>query len=245
VKLQQPAAGRFHAGYCIHTRPYRETSVLVDYWSEDLGFVTLVCRGVRKISGRSMTRGLLQPFVPLWVDWFGQAELVTLNSVEIRSTPVILNPKALVWGLYANELLYQLCRFPQRIPHSTLFIAYEELLHLLTQPVINELILRRFELALLEALGYGIRWCALDGQRFYPDLYYEYILNTGFVVSSRTDVFLGLDLLAMSAGDWKTTSVALGLKQLLRLVLSFHLNGKTLHSRFLYRQDLQHADTTQ
>src|SRR3990167_1032441 len=97
--LLQPA-------YVLHRRAYRETSFLVELFTQEYGRLTVVARGVRKAN--SSTTGLLQPFSPLLVSYGGKGELLTLFSVEARKTMLRLQRDALFAGLYLNELLMYL-----------------------------------------------------------------------------------------------------------------------------------------
>ena len=76
-------------GFVLHTRPWRETSLLLEVLSRDFGRVGLVARGVR--GARTHTpRALLQPLTPLSLAWSGQGELATLASAEATGTPLAL-----------------------------------------------------------------------------------------------------------------------------------------------------------
>ena len=66
--------------YVLHTYPYRETSLILQAWTEKHGRVGLVAKGARR--PRSASRSLLVPFQPLVIDWFGKGELRTLKTAE-------------------------------------------------------------------------------------------------------------------------------------------------------------------
>ena len=63
----------FLAGFVLHARSLRETSLLVDVFTPDFGVTRLVARGAR--SAKSKIRPLAQPFRPLLVSWTGRHEL--------------------------------------------------------------------------------------------------------------------------------------------------------------------------
>ena len=66
----------------LHTRAYRETSLLVNLLTARHGRVAAVAKGAR-----SPRRGQpLQPFAKLLVSWRGRGSLVTLTGVESVST---------------------------------------------------------------------------------------------------------------------------------------------------------------
>ncbi len=69
--------------FILQHRKYRETSLIIDALTRDFGRISLLAKGVRKT--KSKTAGMLQPFIPLLISYFGKAELKTLTDVE-RST---------------------------------------------------------------------------------------------------------------------------------------------------------------
>ena len=66
--------------YVLHTYPYRETSLILQVWTEKHGRMGLVAKGARR--PKSAHRSLLVPFQPLVLDWFGRGELRTLKTAE-------------------------------------------------------------------------------------------------------------------------------------------------------------------
>ena len=92
--------------YLLHSRPYRDTSLLVDFITQDFGRISAVAKGVR--SPKSKSRALLQPFVPLMINLSGKSELKTLGQVESQSSNIILRHKTLFAAMYINELLVRL-----------------------------------------------------------------------------------------------------------------------------------------
>jgi DNA repair protein RecO (recombination protein O) len=72
--------------FVLQYRKYRETSLIIDAFTRDFGRVSLLAKGVRKI--KSKTAGILQPFIPLTISYFGKAELKTLTDVERRACSI-------------------------------------------------------------------------------------------------------------------------------------------------------------
>lgn len=66
--------------FVLHTRPYRETSLIVEAITRDYGRMALVAKGVRR--PRSAMRGVLMGFQPLEITWSGKGEVVTLHNAE-------------------------------------------------------------------------------------------------------------------------------------------------------------------
>ena len=135
--------------YVLHSRPYRDSSALVDLLTLHHGLQRVVWRGARgqrrKVSP--------QPFMPLLVGLGGRSELKTLTQAEIAGRFSLLQGETLFSGLYLNELLVRLLVGGE--PQPILFAAYQQSLEQLAAGDPVEPILRRFEWQLLELLGYG------------------------------------------------------------------------------------------
>ena len=99
--------------FVLHSRPWSETSLLLDLFSEQHGRVKVLAKGAR--SKRSSLKGALQPFTPLLVRWGGRGEVKTLRGAEPVSLALPLSRTTRYCGLYVNELL-------SRVPeHETAF----------------------------------------------------------------------------------------------------------------------------
>ncbi len=66
--------------FILQQRKYRETSLIIDALTRDFGRISLLAKGVRKT--KSKTAGMLQPFIPLTISYFGSTELKMLTDVE-------------------------------------------------------------------------------------------------------------------------------------------------------------------
>lgn len=218
----------FEPAYLLHARPYRESSVLGELLVAERGRVGVVMRGAR--GKRS-----LPLFQPLLVQLAGQGELKTVKAVETAGSLAELGGPALFSGFYLNELLVRLLQ--RELPLPSLFLAYAQALAALTETSDVEPVLRRFEIALLEALGYGVEF-ALDcetGELVQAGLDYEYLPEQGFRRAlGQADSYAGSALLALAAGEFEAATVRKVAKQVLRLALARHLGGKPLKSRELF-----------
>ncbi|MEM9601830.1 MAG: DNA repair protein RecO [Pseudomonadota bacterium] len=92
--------------WVLHTRDYRETSLLVDLFGLRTGRCRVVAKGARR--GKRSQRAVLQPFRPLLFSAVGRGELRTLTAVEDSGPVVPLAGMALACGLYLNELVLAL-----------------------------------------------------------------------------------------------------------------------------------------
>lgn len=106
--------------FVLHSRPWSETSLMLDVFTEESGRVRLVAKGAR--SKRSTLKGALQPFTPLLLRFGGRGEVKTLRSAEAVSLALPLSGITLYSGLYINELLSRVLEYETRF--SELFFDY-------------------------------------------------------------------------------------------------------------------------
>ena len=234
-------------GFVLHVRPYRETSLLVDLFTRNYGRLRCVARGFRKPNKRSINRALF-PYTEYLFNWQGRGELKTLSRADAVQTPVFLQQELLFVGLYINELLYRLLH--EQDSHQSLYESYCHLMMQLSEQGLDQTILRRFEILLLEELGYGL---ALDseaehGNPILPESFYRYIPEHGLnkvtaQSADRGSLLKGADIMAISQGDFSERSAIKTAKRLSRQVIDFYLDGRTLNSRELYRQHLLNAES--
>jgi DNA repair protein RecO (recombination protein O) len=229
------------AGYVLHTRAWRDNSLLVEYFSRELGRVSLVAKGAKSRKNRGGSgAALLQPFTPLQCSWSGRGQLRTLTGCESMGPGLPLPGRRLYSGLYMNELLARLLHHDD--PHRKLFDHYAAVLTLLSAGEGEEESLRRFELVLLEELGYGfdLGCDGRSGEAFDESRWYHFHEEHGLVLapdggSERLPRYRGADLLSIGRGDF-SGSARLCAKRLMRQALSAHLGDRPLKSRELFRQ---------
>lgn len=221
-------------GWVVHRRPWRESSLLIEFFAREYGRVGLVARGAR--SARSDWRGLVEPFVPLVASWSRRGEMGTLVSLEPEGARRALTGRALWCGLYVNELLLRLLERDD--PHPEVFDACGVVLDGLAaggEP--QSLLLRRFELALLEGMGVApdVHRDAAAGEPFRPEGLYHLQPEVGFVPvgGPGADVFSGGAILALQAGTTRDRGTAREMREMMRLLIDHHLAGRELASRRL------------
>jgi DNA repair protein RecO (recombination protein O) len=224
--------------YILHTRPYRDTSLLIDFLTPDYGRVTAVARGVRKT--KTPKRQLLNPFSRLLICWQGKTDMKLLTSFESDNHFLTLTANHLYSGFYLNELLVRL--LPEMDRHNGLYFSYEQCLEALQRGEAIEPLLREFEFRLLAELGYAVDFtqdvrgdCAIQ-----PQGLYECHIQEGFF-SAAPDVpaqFLlkGKWLLDIAASDYSHEETRLAAKYLARRMLKPLLGARPLKSRELFIQ---------
>lgn len=237
----------FQPAYVLHTRPYRDTSLLLDLLTPDLGRVGAVAKGVRR--GKSQRRPLLNPFTPILVSLQGKSSLKTLTAVEANGRGHHLTGMTLYSGFYVNELLVRL--LGELDPNPDIFDDYQWTLEALAAISAEsssspEPLLRQFEWRFLESLGYGISFDqeAETGNPIDPAMAYRFDPEAGFIFAGAFQahaqeisyqLFSGLDLLACARTDFSSLQTLAAAKRLSRLMLQPLLGGKPLKSRELFR----------
>lgn len=224
------------AVYVLHTYPFKETSLVVELFSRNFGRVAVTAKGARR--PRSAVRGMLQSFQPLQATWSGKLELKTLHGLEWAGGLLLLKGEALMCGFYLNELMLRL--LPREDAHEALFEYYAATLKILAFGQNLATTLRRFELKLLQELGYAIplRQDATHSEIIEEQSYsYEAEhgaskVNAG--VRNHYGVHLmGSTLLDMANDDYTSLQTQQQSKQLMRYLLAHYLGDKPLHTRQL------------
>lgn len=226
------AGGELEPAYVLHARAYQETSQILEVLTRHHGRVGLVARGARRPASR--WRSVLQPFLPVRLSWSGRGNLHTLKAAEPAGFTTPLAGLAVMGAFYLNELIINFTR--RGDPHPELFAAYAAALAELRTLPDTEPTLRRFELALLGAVGYGLNLAgnAACDTPIDPGSSYEYRLEQGPVPSragSGPLVFAGSHLLAIGRGEFDDREVLQSAKRLLRVVLAHYLDGRILRTR--------------
>lgn len=174
-------------GILLAVRRHGETSAIIDTFTASHGRHAGVVRGgtSRRIAP------ILQPGAQLDLSWRARLEehlgSFTVEPLRSRAAAAMSGRLALA-GLNAAVSLLSFC-LPEREPHPRLYKQSEQLLDLLGQDEIWPLAYLRWELALLDALGFGLDLsaCAVTGAS--DDLVY---------VSPRS----GRAVSAGAAGEW-------------------------------------------
>ncbi|HEY0211240.1 DNA repair protein RecO [Acerihabitans sp.] len=223
--------------FVLHGRHYSETSLLLDFFTENDGRVRILAKGAR--SRRSALKGVLQPFTPLLIRWSGRGEVKTLRSAEPVSMGLPLTGLMLYSGLYTNELLSRV--LAHETDYSSLFFDYLHCLQTLAGATGSpEPALRRFELALLGHLGYGVDFlhCAGSGEPVSDDMTYRYRQEKGFIASVIIDhySFTGRELRSLATREFADIAALRAAKRFTRMALKPYLGGRPLKSAELFRQ---------
>ncbi|WP_299407879.1 DNA repair protein RecO [uncultured Roseobacter sp.] len=157
-------------GILLNTRRHGETSAIIEVFTPEHGRHAGVVRGgtSRKIAP------ILQPGAQLDVAWRARLEdhIGSFQVEPVRSrAAVALSDRLALAGLNAVTALLAFC-LPEREPHPRLYQRSEQLLDLLDQAELWPLAYLRWEMCLLEEMGYALELetCAVTGTQ--DDLVY-------------------------------------------------------------------------
>lgn len=153
-------------GILLSAQQHGETSVILDVLTPSLGRHSGVVRG-----GKSRKLApALQPGAQLDLMWKArlQEHIGTFQVDLIRSrSAMVMSDRRALFGLGAVTGML-LAFLPERETNEPLFYATEQLLDLLEHPEVWPVAYLRWELGLLETLGYGLdlSTCAVTGQAY-------------------------------------------------------------------------------
>ncbi|OON62359.1 DNA repair protein RecO [Massilia sp. KIM] len=219
-------------GFVLHSYPYKETSLIVDMFTRDHGRVGLVAKGAKR--PLSKLRGVLQTFQPLSVSFSGKSELRTLIDAEWVGGMLPLERTALLCGFYLNELLVKLLARDDR--HPALFDHYVSTLNQLAHGEPAQIVLRKFERALLKETGVAAELGRSTRTRAAVEPAASYVVDPerGPREAQPAEVWpvvSGKTLLDMEREDYADPVTQAQSKQLMRFLLAHQLGGQPLNTR--------------
>ena len=222
-------------GFVLHRRRYRESSLIVEVLTRDIGRLAAVARGA--LRAKSRLGANLQPLSPLRLEVRGRGALKTLVSAEPAGAPRVAQGRRLYAALYVNELVMRLTAAHDPMPD--LYAGYARTIAALARDEALEPLLRNFELQLLETLGIGLLLTEVagSGDSVTADRHYDYYIEHGPVpVSNMRDGLRvsGAALLALAGRRDYDPASSRDAKRLMRHVINHYLEGRPLASRELF-----------
>ncbi|WP_093038372.1 DNA repair protein RecO [Roseovarius azorensis] len=151
-------------GILLSSRRHGESAAIIEVFTPEHGRHAGVVRGG---ASRKMAP-VLQPGAQVDVTWRARLEdhIGTYTVEPLRSRAAAMSNRLALSGLMAVCALV-LFALPEREAHRTLYRRTETLLDLLDRPDIWPLAYLKWELALLEEMGFGLdlRTCAVLGEK--------------------------------------------------------------------------------
>ncbi len=228
--------------YVLHTRHYRETSLLLDCFTRDHGKISLIAKGARRL--KSPQKGLLRPFLPLLISYVGRSELKTLTSCELSGSLLNLSGERLACAFYINELLSRLLHPHMAFPE--MFLFYGEVLSITATEDNYTQALRLFEKNLLQVLGYELMLQQdKHGEPIQKDKEYLFfpeqgaIEMTSAIIANGSIIVSGETLLALANDNLKEAKHNFQAKIILQAALRRLLGHKPIQSKFLLHTPME------
>jgi len=214
-------------GYLLHSREYRDTSRILEVFTQRHGRLTLFARGAR--GPKSKLASLLMPFRQLLLSWSGRGDAAQLTSAEPHGDGAPLPSRQVMSGFYLNELIMSLTT--RHDPQPALFDDYADALRQLASDPAPEPVLRIFEKRLLAHLGYGVEFAVEAG------MHYRFRVGEGLseVREDAPGAYSGRCLLALQAEDLRDSETLDAARRLLRQALDHCLEGRELRTRTVAR----------
>lgn len=226
-------------GYLIHHRKYRERSHIVHLFTQEHGRVDGILRQTPP-----------PQYQPLRLQASGKSELKNFSKLEIMHHPIFFFGDAFFSGFYLNEILLRLCPLEVEMPetfrqYSATIQHLQTLSHQVNSTLFLKKILRQFEHALLEELGYPLDF-TIDANQVSIQSHqnYAFQLNDGFIPTTRasSSTLLGQQILSMqnyeSGREFNLEQLQL-LSKLYRQMITSLLGDRPLKSRQLWIQNTQ------
>ncbi|MCH1554318.1 MAG: DNA repair protein RecO [Luminiphilus sp.] len=231
-KTLQPA-------WVLSRRKYQDSGLLLEIYTAHDGRLGAVAKGAHRKQRGGTLSSILQAFTPILVRLGGQSDLKYISAVESAGQTLSMQDAQMLSGLYLNELLLRLS--PRFDSSPELFATYGVTLKAISGGVEVEAHLRRFELELLNQLGYQINW-RKDSQRsdIHPSRVYHYAPENGFEQTESSEGILGSELQAISFWiDGQSTlsdATERVVRQITRRSIDQLLGGRALNVRAVARQ---------
>jgi len=226
--------------FVLHTRSYRETSLIADLFTRDKGKISVVAKGAKR--PKSKLKSILIPTALLSVSYRGKKELKNLTHCEVLKYFSINSSVSLNSVIYLNELILKFLQKEQE--HEDLFNLFSLLLISLEEEKDQKEVekhLRVFELNLLKELGYSIDlvYEADSGEKIRGESFYSFDPMSGFILKNvkkgiSEDIFKGKDILNLSKGDLEDLETRRASKIIMRRAIDTHLGNKSLNVRKLF-----------
>ncbi|MDF1758832.1 MAG: DNA repair protein RecO [Legionellaceae bacterium] len=220
-----------HNAWLIHKKWFGDSSAYITFYTREKGLISSFCRGART----NKMQSILQQFNYLWVNFTEKPNRFYVNKVELAAPALQLVGDRLYAGLYLNELLYYALQPLDE--NQQLFDLYEKTLRDLQFALDNislEILLRRFEIGFLTAIGYGLV-LTHDAKSLEPikeNNQYKYIPSVGLVTVERG--ISGAHIDAIADDNFESREVLQVTKKIMRVCIDHFLDGREIKTRSLY-----------
>lgn len=218
-------------GYVLHQRPYRESSVIAEFFSREEGRFPILLSGTGRTRSRKARHRVIQPFDYLAMKTSPKGEIRRAEFADQLHGSVQVTGHRTFFGLYINELVYRLStRFDVQ---PSLFDLYHQFMEALKLDTFEPRFVTGFEIEFLKTLGYGIH---LDSMMSGPEglsdsARYLFDPDHGFVKDASGNITGEALALVVSQPD-HPSSLAL-VRSLATQLIDHLLGGRPMNARQL------------
>ena len=228
--------------FLLSSMSWRESSLKIDIFSQNYGRMSLIARSARR--RQSDLRGVLVPFVPISLSWFGGNELQTLHKAEWLGGWAQPTGKNLLSAMYVNELILKFTAAAD--PHPEIYDLLKRTMQALSVGNHIQAALRLFEGQLLTACGfapdiqYDSQGKPINADNLYA-IYPEQAIECVPTVLPNTLCVSGETLIALANGKFNHKEALNQALQINRLLIThklteMHHQNATIHSRTVLTQ---------
>ena len=217
--------------YVIHSRPYKETSLIVTFLTEKKGKISAVAKGAKRKNSR--LSGNLEPFQCLNIDYRGKSDLESLVLAEPNEAfEDFFSSENLYSAFYVNELINYLVA--QADESMEIFDLYKKCISNLKRNNQIEKILRDFELNILSTLGYEINFLSDydSNEPIMNGLRYKYSPQSGFSKSEQG--YDGKILNEINERKFSKNSLQ-ACKEINRTTINYYFEELNIKSRIFFK----------
>lgn len=225
-----PLRARNEPAYVLAAWPWKETSLIAEILTPHYGRVSVTVRGAKRPGTKF--RGLINAFVPLVVNFSGAGEVKNLTDAKWLGGLAPIAPQSLVSAFYVTELVLKLT--VREDPSQELFAAYAQALTELSheQGIGLEAVLRRFEVKLLRALGWGT-FLADEKEAFDTR---AWVVREGEIraiesAGPEQGEISPAVVRAIAACDFKDAGIVRAARPVFRSIISYYVGDKGLQTR--------------
>ncbi len=174
-------------GYIIHSRPFKNSSLLLEFFSYEYGLFSLVAKGIKK---NKNLKAQIHYFALLKIQFYGKSSLKTLCSINTLQTHQFKTLIEKTSAMYFNELIH-LSLAENETAHE-LYSNYEWAIKRISSSAHSKnSIFRKFEETILIQSGF-----ALDITPYADEQWLEVCENQGIIKAqdSRNGIIQAKDI---------------------------------------------------
>ena len=220
----------------LHSRPFQDSGLLIDLFSQDFGRIVLISKQARK-NNKSPLKALLQIGAVLEVTFSGNGEVKKLWQADMVRAPVFYQGETFACASYISELMMRTLQSWQPFPE--LFDCLYQNYSLIQHNDNRLLSLRQIEFELVRSLGIAVD-LQYDryGEPIQTHEYYHLIVDEGFEKSNvkMNKGFSGNDIMAIACNDFSSSKTLKTWQQINQQLLKPLIGAAPLKSRELLKQ---------